>query len=143
MPRADQLGTRRCQMPKPMPQLSKTWAAFGADDCRAFANRSLIEAGDFVFPHPGLQGGPLQPKPGGRPVRSPDHSLGFLQNLQDVRAFGGLADIRSPAALQLHTGRLAIKLRQGNAEFRPAAPNNRPLDDTPQFANIARPVVIR
>ena len=56
-----------------------------AGDRRTHPNGSLIKAGDVVFPHPGLQGRPLQAEPGSRPIRSPDLSLSFLQHLQDSR----------------------------------------------------------
>ena len=56
--------------------------------------RSLKQASDVVFPHACLQGRPLQTKPGGCPVRSSDHSVGFLQRLQYARARGGLGRIR-------------------------------------------------
>ena len=37
----------------------------------------------------------------------------------------------------------ANHLRHGNAELRPVAQNHGPLDDVLQFANIARPIVVR
>lgn len=59
--------------------------------------RSLIQPADIEFPHARLQGRPLQPQPCGCAIRAPDHSVRFLQRLQNSRALGSLGAVRNPS----------------------------------------------